>query len=145
MGLELELEASPFTNRTRGQQLGTNDAAGDKVLDVEVPDAPDPRYQDHATRNSALSSFKSELDQYRHAMTEYSNSDSDAVLLTLSAHHARVCEIRAMLVRMAGVEAGKLRTQEVDPLLEAMSFQFKIHSRLIATYEAELRMTGGMT
>lgn len=142
--MELELEPSP-RGRTRGQELGSNAAAGAKVIEAHAPSVPDAHYRDRATRNAILDGFKRELDDYRRAMTQYASSDSDVVLLTISAHHARLCEIRSDLVRMSGTESAKLRTSEVDPLIEALGFQFKIHSRLIATFEAELRMTGGMT
>lgn len=133
--MEFELEESAGR---RGQTVTP-------PIAVSVPDAPDPRFRDNATRTKVLDGYRSELAEYREAMARYYQVDLDQVLGTISAHHARVAQIRSDLQYMAGGEANTLRTRQVDPFLSELEFQFKITSRRIAGLEAEARLTGGFT
>lgn len=89
--------------------------------------------------------IRKELDGYYTGMRQYAQLEPDQVLLDLSGIAARLTEIRAFLVRDNSQQANALRTKEVDPLLAQIDVQFKLHSRVQAIREFDLKMTGGMT
>jgi hypothetical protein len=135
--MEFELEDTSAGRVARGQSLAP--------INATVPDAPDPRFRDTATKNATLDQYRTELAEYRAAMCTYHCTDSDIVMGTISAHHARVAEIRSDLQYMAGKDANDLRTKQVDPFLNELEFQFKVTSRRLAGLESEARLAGGFT
>jgi hypothetical protein len=103
----------------------------------EEPQARPSRY--------VFDNIRQELDGYYAGMRQYPQLEPDMVLLDLSGVAARLTEIRAFLVRDNSQQANALRTKEVDPLLAQVDVQFKIHSRVQAIREFDLKMTGPMT
>lgn len=70
-------------------------------------------------------------------MRKFQVMDIAEVLLSLSAFSARAAEMRAQLVRVDNRRAAAFRTKEVEPLLEEVDRQFRIHSRLQAVRQME--------
>jgi hypothetical protein len=94
---------------------------------------------------SRLAAFMAELDTIYAALPDFPNMEPDQVLLFISGWLARLTGIRAELQRSGSQKANMLRTKEVDPLIEALDSQFKIHSRLISMRELDFKMTGPQT
>lgn len=88
-------------------------------------------------------SIRRELDDYYTGMRQYADMEPDMVLIDLSGVAARLTEIRAFLIRDNSQQANALRTKEIDPLLAQIEVQFKLHSRIQAIREFDLKMTGG--
>ena len=90
-----------------------------------------------------LQSVRQELDDYCVAMEKFATSDPATVMADISSIHARLVGIRVALQRSGSQRANSLRTREVDPLIDALEFQFKCSSRIIALADQEWRMAGG--
>lgn len=88
--------------------------------------------------------YRTEIDQYCQEMALYRDMDLSEVLVSISGTTARLAAIRIELQRMGSQKANRLRTSEVDPLLDALELQFKIHSRRQAVLQMEFEMTRGM-
>lgn len=97
---------------------------------------------DHAIDRDQLSAFRDELDDYLARIRGFENADPAHVMAMISSIHARLAHIRVQLVRSGSQRASVLRTKEVDPVMEALEFQFKVHSRIISIAELELKMAG---
>jgi hypothetical protein len=99
----------------------------------------------HPERNGhdPLVRVRAELDRYYADITTYEQLEPDQVLISISGITARLVGIRAELQRSNSHRAGHLRTAEVDPLLEHLDLQFKIHSRLVSCRQMEWEMTRG--
>lgn len=91
----------------------------------------------------ALQAYREELDVYYRTLRSYEGFEPDLVLASISGIAARLTEMRADLHRSGSARAKAFRCNEVDPLIESLDFQFKVHSRLQAIREFDLRMTGG--
>lgn len=83
-----------------------------------------------------------ELDDIYALLPQFPTYEPDQVLLLISGWLARMTGIRADLQRSGTTRANTLRTKEVDPLIEALDQQFKIHSRLIAMRELDFKVSG---
>lgn len=83
-----------------------------------------------------------ELDDIYELLPKFPTYEPDQVLLLISGWLARLTGIRAELQRSETTRANKLRTKEVDPLIDALDQQFKIHSRLIAMRELDFKVSG---
>lgn len=83
-----------------------------------------------------------ELDDIYAALPDFPNMEPDQVLLFISGWLARLTGIRAVLQRSGSTRANSLRTKEIDPLIDALDQQFKIHSRLIAMRELDFKVSG---
>lgn len=96
---------------------------------------------------SVVQAYSLELNHYYGRIKEFETSDPEDVLRELSGISARLTEMRANCQRLAGQSRGsvadRIRTKEIDPLLEECDRQFKLHSRLQAIREFDLRMAGG--
>lgn len=90
-----------------------------------------------------LQAYIAELDLYYEAVKAFANQEPDEVLQQIAAFTARLCEIRARLQRSGSAIANKLRTREVEPLMEQLDFQFRIGSRLQAIREFDFKASGG--
>ena len=100
---------------------------------------------DKPRQRHVFDAIRTELDDYYTGMRQYSGMEPDQVMLDLSGVAARLTEIRAFLVRDNSQQANALRTKEIDPLLTQIDIQFKLHSRIQAIREFDLKMTGPMT
>jgi hypothetical protein len=92
-----------------------------------------------------IRAYMLELDDIYAALPDFPSMEPDQVLLTCSGWLARLTGIRADLQRSGSQRANILRTKEIDPLIEALDGQTKIHSRLISMRELDWKMTGAMT
>lgn len=107
---------------------------------AEAAPTPDPTVT--AVRSPTFT-VQQELDGYYKRMQQYPSMEPDEVMLDLSGIAARLTEIRSQLVRDGGQRTNALRTREVDPLLEQIDLQFKLHSRIQSIREFDWRMTNG--
>lgn len=90
-----------------------------------------------------VSVVREELLGYYAIVKGFSNADPDEVLSDLSAIGARLVELRALSWRDGGQKASKLRTTEIEPLLDQLEFQFRVASRRQAIREMDFRLSGG--
>lgn len=90
-----------------------------------------------------LTKIREELDDYYGSMEKFFENDPADNMAQISSIGARLSHIRALLQRSGSQPATSLRTKEVDPLIEALEFQFKIHSRVVSLAELEYKMAGG--
>lgn len=97
----------------------------------------------HDAERTAMQRFRLELDAYYDDILQYSGMEPDQVLISISGISARLLGIRADLQRSGTARATKFRTSEVDPLLEHLEMQFRIHSRLLSARELDFKMAGG--
>lgn len=93
--------------------------------------------------NDPLDTLRDEVLSYYAEMREFGAMDVVDVFLSLSAWSARVGELRAYIVMRDDRKANALRTKILDPFLEQVDFQFKVHSRIQAVREMEARLAGG--
>lgn len=106
----------------------------------ELRDVPDVRGE-----HGLVLRYQAELSEFYAKVADFHRQDSAAVLRTISGIAGRCTEIRADLHRSGSARANKFRTSEVDPLLDALDLQFKIHSRLISVNQLDWDMSkGGM-
>lgn len=92
-----------------------------------------------------LSALRVELDDYCVRLGQFAGADPADVLAIISSIHARLSHLRVQLYRNGSQRAKSVRTQEIDPLIEALEFQFKCASRIISLSEQEWRMAGGQS
>jgi hypothetical protein len=87
--------------------------------------------------------LKRELDEYYQQILGFHMAEPDQVLLAVSGIAARLVGIRAEIMRGGSQRANKFRTSELDPLLDHLEQQFRIHSRLLTVRDLDFRMSGG--
>lgn len=98
-----------------------------------------------------LQGYVLELNHYYARIRLFRGMEPDDVLRELSGISGRLCEMRATCWRIADSgdrsarTADKLRIKEIDPMLAECDRQYKVHSRIQATREFELKMMGGAT
>lgn len=92
-----------------------------------------------------IAAYRREIDEYIEQIQSFHMAEPDQVLLAVSAVTARLVAIRVELQRSGSQRANKLRTSEVDPILDHLDQQFRIHSRLLAMRDLDFRMSGGQT
>ena len=92
-----------------------------------------------------LEGLKEELDIYYTMGRGWANAEPDIVMNEISAIVARLVEMRAHLQRDNGARSQKLRLTEVDPRLDKLELQFKIHSRQVAVRKFDWDVVRGAT
>jgi len=110
-----------------------------------VPVLPSPASVPNVATDerTMLQAWIAELDVYYEAVKSFAEQEPDMVMQQIAAFSGRLCEIRARLQRMGSALANKLRTREVDPLMEQLNFQYQIASRLHSMREFEFKASGG--
>lgn len=115
-------------------------------------DRPDPGHVTNGSRPATddreinwIAGLKVELDGYYAVILGYESQEPDQVLLSISGILSRLTGMRAQLWRANTGRAQNFRTREVDPLIEGLDMQFKVHSRLISMRELDFKMTGPQT
>ena len=114
----------------------------DFTLDGDSPVREAAGVAEHERQRDWITSFQGELDQYYAEMQDLCVMDPVEVFMKLSAFSARVSEMRSQLVRVDSRRSSSFRTKEVEPFLDECDRQFKIHSRIQAFREMELKMMG---
>lgn len=102
-----------------------------------------PQPQGARPERGWLNAIRDELTQFYKDIQRFSFLEPGEVLLQIAGMSARLCELRAHLIRSDDRLALKLRTGEVEPLVEALKLQFQIWSRLIAVRGQEWEMSKG--
>src|SRR4051812_39893942 len=87
------------------------------------------RHKDH------IDAVRHELDGYYGEMKDFAGCEPDEIFMKLAGWSARASEIRSQLVRQEGRRAQALRTREVEPFLDEIDRQFRLHSRVQAVRE----------
>lgn len=87
--------------------------------------------------------LRQELDGYFVQLKRLSTLTPDEVFGTLSAMSARLVEIRGRLWRVDTRRCQALRSREVDPLIEEIDRQFKLHSRAFEVQKFDFEMSKG--
>lgn len=90
-----------------------------------------------------VAGYANELDDYYKQILLFQGMEPDQVLLVVSGISARLVAIRAELVRSGSQRANRLRTTEIDPLIEHLKLQFQLHSRLIAVRQLDWELSKG--
>lgn len=92
-----------------------------------------------------ITAWRQEIDSFYGVIRQFNSYDSVEVMRNLSAMSARASEMRTRLVRTDNRRAVTFRTKEIDPFLEEVDRQFKIHSRIVAIQQQEWEISrGGM-
>lgn len=92
---------------------------------------------------SWLVGVRDEIAEYAGQIEQFSTLDVSVVLSHISSIHARLSNIRMQCMRSGSRTANALRTQQIDPLIDALEFQFKVTSRSMALMELEWQMARG--
>ena len=92
--------------------------------------------------NSWLDSYRDELNAYYKVLKSLNDLDPIDIFKYLSAFSARCSEMRMRLHRSDERRAMAFRTKEIEPLIEEIDRQFKIHSRILSFQEMEWKMSG---
>lgn len=111
-----------------------------ELVEAEVSVVPT-----NVERSSWVDSWRAELDEGYTTMRKFGSMDITDVLLTLSAFSARAAEMRAQCNRVENRKAAAFRSREVDPFLEEVDRQFRIHSRLQSVRQMEWDAMKGQT
>lgn len=104
-----------------------------------------PNSNGHGAVDDAFDAVQAELDDYYQRLKGLNEMPSTECFQTLSAISARVAEIRSRLIRLDSRRPTALRTKQVDPLIEEVDRQFKIHSRIAAMRQFEFDASKGGT
>lgn len=114
------------------------------VLAEAHPREPvEPLPRQAAREQDLIANLQAELLGYYAIMQKLNNMEPTEVFQKLSSFSARASEVRTMLVRVDSRRSTNFRTKEIDPFLTECDRQFKIHSRIQATREMEVRLLGG--
>jgi hypothetical protein len=89
-----------------------------------------------------ITQCSAELDVYFEALKHLNQLDPVEIFQSLSAFSARATELRVRLARVETKRATTFRTREVEPLLEEIDRQFRVHSRLLTFRELEWKASG---
>lgn len=87
-----------------------------------------------------LVTIRDEIDDYFIGLKRLNALPTEEVFAFLSGVSARLVEIRVQCWRSESRRLNALRTREIDPLIEEIDRQFKIHSRIQAVRTFELDM-----
>lgn len=90
-----------------------------------------------------VAAVEAEIDGYLGTLRTLAEEPIEEVFLALSSMAARLTEIRVQLVRCDTRRYNALRTRQIDPLLEAIEFQFRVFSRAAAVRKDEMEMSRG--
>lgn len=89
-----------------------------------------------------IQEFRNELDGYYQMVASFAAVEPDQVLLMISSIGARLIYIRAQLQRSNSQRATRFRTTEIDPMLDHLDMQMRVHSRLISMRTLDWEMSG---
>jgi hypothetical protein len=90
-----------------------------------------------------VAAVRDELDDYFVGLKQLNSQPPEEVFAFLSGVSARLAEIRNTCWRSEARRLTALRTHEVDPLIEELDRQFRLHSRIQTVRQFELDLTKG--
>lgn len=97
----------------------------------------------HSQMGNHVNQWRDEIDGYLTQMQAWSMTDPATVMQQISSIGARLIEIRTQVVRSESRLLQGFRTKELDPLLNQVEFQFKIHSRRLSSMTLDWQISGG--
>lgn len=86
--------------------------------------------------------YKAEVDTYYRVLKMLTEMTPVEVFNCLSAFSARASEMRTRLFRVDNNRANAFRTREIEPLIEEIDRQFRVHSRIMSYKEFEMKLSG---
>lgn len=87
----------------------------------------------HNSMADEVAKWEAELDEYLGMMLDFSNTDPTTVMEQISSMAARLIQIRCEVVRSENRAKQAFRTKQLDPVLDQIDLQFKIHSRRLSS------------
>lgn len=92
----------------------------------------------------SIDDIRQEVDDAHADMRGFYNQEPDEVMRLVSGHLARLVEISKEIRRIEGTvrQLKTVRTNEIDPAMQALFQQFQIHSRLESVRETDFRVAG---
>lgn len=91
-----------------------------------------------------LEVYRRELDGFYEDLRTLNEIDPGTAFQKIAAIGARLVEMRAQLWRTGDVKSNQLRSREVDPLVEAVRFQFQVMSRRLSLSSLEWDISRGV-
>ena len=88
--------------------------------------------------------LQQEIDGYYEIMKQFNQYEPAEIFLYIAAWSARASEIRSKIVRVESRRAQAFRTRELDPFLDELDRQFRIHSRVVTIRQHEWDMQKGV-
>lgn len=107
-----------------------------------APQALDTTHQ--YPRIGSIDDIRQEVDDAHNDMRKFYQQEPDEVMRLVSGHLARLVEISKEIRRIEGTarHLKAIRTNEIDPAMQALFQQFQIHSRLESVRETDFRVAG---
>jgi len=92
----------------------------------------------------SIDDVRQEVDDAHGDMRNFYQQEPDEVMRLVSGHLARLAEISKEIRRIEGVarQLKPIRTNEIDPTMQALFQQFQIHSRLESVRETDFKVAG---
>jgi hypothetical protein len=112
-----------------------------ELLRLDDGGGPEPFVQDR--EKTVLENVRDELSHYYQEMKKFNEMESEDVFRSLSAYSARASEVRGFLNQLDSRRSQALRTREIEPFIDECDRQFRVHSRIVAIRESDIRLAGG--
>lgn len=95
-------------------------------------------------RIGSIDDIRQEVDDAHADMRNFYQQEPDEVMRLVSGHLARLVEISKEIRRIEGTvrQLKAIRTNEIDPAMQALFQQFQIHSRLESVRETDFKVAG---
>lgn len=116
-----------------GEVFVVDDKSQAKRFDLKVDDR----------ESDLIATTAKELFDYHKMNQAFSGMEPDQVLVQISAITSRLTYLRACLMDSGGQRAQKIRTTNLEPLMNNLELQFRIASRRLSSYQFDFEVTRG--
>lgn len=127
-----------MTKAASAHQKGANagDRAVQRMQELEQKKFP---------KLGSIEDVRQEIDDALEQMREFWMHEPDEVMRLVSGHAARLVEIRVQIQRVEDAYPvwKRVRTKEVEPVLDELQSQFNIASRLVTVRQLDWEMSRG--
>ncbi len=106
---------------------------------VSEAQAPQKRLRSQADAD-ILATWRAELDDCHQKMEEFHRYETADIFRLLASFSARASYIRGQVMRSEKRALTAFRTQELDPFISTLDYQFKVWSRYQTTLQIEWEM-----
>lgn len=92
-----------------------------------------------------LASVRSEIDDAYDDMKKFISMEPDQIMQICAGHTSRLNEIRTCIYRVEDFQRvlKPVRTNEIEPTIKELQFQFQVASRLLAVRQLDWEMVRG--